>query len=910
MLAIYVRTFDTQAQFYTMHGKWIHRMPKALYFSIPGFVPHQAVAEILPYLPSKEVDEELRDKLHNLDLGVPREVGSPIVNRMRQFFNASEAAYRKHSSSLDNAHDLVAHETDITYMTLPEIATKILPPSAKKKRSRPWPQATLYALHRILLRNEFGFVADRSGHRISGQFEIRPKQEVTSVNQVRSWFREYQEKLVTAATTTEKPNKRPRNAANGTHKPDNEPRDSADSTEKLETTSPDAADWDPIATFVSKARRLILESRENRVSTKEGNVGPSPVRLYKGGNDLTFEAVPTIKFSETDKSIIRFIEVWAGYRSLFRHVTLNSLASMMLRAIGMYEGYELDHAVGWLCLQELGVYAPWENRMILNHKLGLPGHQITREADKLRKKNIRAARSNTVMEDKMKAYRKDFGDLEVFCIDDADAREIDDGISVEEIPGSQTTYWIHVHVANPSAFISPESTLAKYAEYLTETVYLPERIYTMLPPNITRSQWSLAPGRPTLTFSAKVNRDGELLEAKITPAYIRNVSYCTPETIRNAVGEGGPPVPQTTITVGGEMPSRARKWLHQTLTESQKYKLRILQDLGNARQRQREQKGSVNVHLPTADVVVYLGPHQDTPLSLTNRTRSSFYVGDPVVQLRGEHFNPRTDHTTTAAHNLVPNMMVLACEAAALWCKERNIPTFYRVTQHNPDHDPHVFRKGVVQPVLEKLGYVPLPLAFRYSRLLGKSIISTTPKPHGVIGADQYAKCTSPLRRYGDLSVHWQVESAIRREAETGQTLLGSADQSYLTFSRERIEEMLPRVQSRERLIMGVKRHSLRHWTVQLLFRAFYFKEAALPQTFQCFILSKGASKYLGMYSGLLQGFGFDVQVLPDDSASAVGISVGDWWEVKLVKVDAYVRAVTVTTVRLIEKSEDHALYE
>jgi len=893
VLAIYIRTFDTQAQFYTMHGKWIHRLPKAVYFAIPGFVPRSLVAEIQPYLPTDEVGEDLKDKLHALNVSVPREVGSPIVNAIRTFSNASEAAYRRHSSSLDNAHDLVAHETEIRYMTLPEIATKLLPPSAKQDRSRPWPKPTLYALHRILLRNEFGFGVDRTGHRVSAKFEIRPKEEVRSVNQVRSWLREYQEQLVTDATTD---------------KPDTESRDTADATDTSDTTLSDGADSHPLAIFVSKARQLILESREHRVPTKEGNVGPSPVR-FSAPTSYTYRTVTSIRFSETDKSILSFFEIWAGYRSFFRHVPLNSLASMILRVVGMYEGYDLDHTVGWLFLQELGVYAPWENRMILSHQLGLPGHKITLEADQLRHKNIQFAKSTPTLKDTMQAYRKDFGDLEVFCVDHADAREIDDGISVEEVPGSETVYWIHVHVANPSAFISPESTLAKYAEYLTETVYLPERIYTMLPPNITHSRWSLAPSRPTLTFSAKMNRDGDILEAKVTPAYIRKVSYCTPETIREALAEGNQPMPQTVITVGGAMPGRGRKNLQQHLTESQKYKLRILRDLGSARRRQREEKGAVNVSLPTADTVVYLGPHQDTPLSLTDRSRGAHYEGDPIIQLRGEHFSSKPDPSITAADKLVPDMMILACEAAALWCKERNIPTLYRATQHNPDCDPNVFRKQFLQPTAEKLGYLPLVLSFQYSRLLGRSLVTTTPRKHGVIGADQYVKCTSPLRRYGDLLVHWQIESAIRHEAKSGQTLVGSEDhQSYLKFSKQGLEEMIPRIQSRERMITGVKRHSLRHWTVQLLFRAFYFKEAALPETFQCFIFSKGASKYAGMYSGILKELGIDVQVDPTQSAKEIGVSTGDWWEVRITKIDAYVRSVTVEAFRLIEKGEDYSM--
>ncbi|KAI9880775.1 MAG: hypothetical protein M1830_000211 [Pleopsidium flavum] len=873
VLAIFIREFESQAQFYTMRGKWIHRVSRYVYFSVPQFVTPTMVAEILPYLPTEEVAEDLEGTLHSLDASVPREAGSQLVTNMIHFFNASEQAYRKHSSSLDNAHNLVAHETEITYGTLSDIASKILPPTTKGPKRGSFSRSTLYAVHRALVQFEFGFGLDLRSHRTTSYFEIRPKRELRSVNQVRDWLREYQENLV-ASTSTEKP----------------------------QDVSAGHVTLDPIAAFVDKARDLIVESRKKRAPTKFGNVGPSPTRFDTTIGTI-FKKRVTVGFSETDTSIIRFFEIWAGFRSFSRYVPLNSLASMILRVIGMYEDYELDHPVGWLFLQELGVYAPWENRLVLNTRLGLPGHHITPEADQLRLQNIRAAKLTLNMTDSMQAFRKDWEDLEVFCIDDADAREIDDGISLEDIPGSDSTCWIHVHTANPSAFISKESTLAGYAAHLTETVYLPERIYPMLPPYITRSRFSLAPDRPSLTFSAKLTMSGEILEAKVTPGIIRKVTFVTPQTMRQVLSVDAQSMPETVITVGGDMPSRKREGLQDDMTGSQQHTLRRLRDFGAARRRKREKKGAVYVHLPSPETSVYLGPYQDTPVNLTGRTRACHYDGDPVVQLRAQHFDPKPNPAVTAADNLVPDLMILACEVAASWCKERNIPALYRGTVQNPDLDSEQFRLEKMQPTVEKLGYLPLVMGLRYVRLIGRSVLSTAPREHAVMGSDQYAKCTSPLRRYGDLLLHWQIESALRQEAETGKSLVGSRDGSYLAFQQGQIEAMLPTIDARERMISGVKRSSMRHWSAQLLFRAFYFNEAPLPETWEFFIFSKGATRFAGMYSGILKETSVDAEMKPTKMSRQIGVDLGDWWEVKLVEVDAYRRSVTVEAVRLIQKA-------
>ncbi len=411
-LGIFIRRFENESQFYTINGKWMHRVLRTPTFSVPRFVTPAMVEEILPYLPTKSVNSEQRDKLYALDGNVPRHIGSQIVSRMRLFHDATEAAYRRYSSSLDNAHNLVAHETDITYSSISEIASNILPSIPGKI----WSHSTLYAVHKALLRNEFGFLVDTTTFKQAGRLEIRPKEEVRSVDQVRSWLRDFQERVVTKAAT-----------------------------QGYQVEIPDVAKPDPISEFVLKARQLIAESREKRVPTKLGNIGPSPNRSKSGhrsGESIsTYNVRASVTFSDTDRSIIRFFETWAGYRSFPLHVPLNALASMILRVVGMYEGYELDHATGWVFLQELGVYAPWENRMVLNTKLGLPGHRITLEADQLRLENIRASRSTKDMTDTMQGRRKDWGDLEVFCIDSDDAREIDDGLSLESIPGCESQYW-------------------------------------------------------------------------------------------------------------------------------------------------------------------------------------------------------------------------------------------------------------------------------------------------------------------------------------------------------------------------------------------------------------------------------------------------------------------------------------
>ena len=69
-------------------------------------------------------------------------------------------------------------------------------------------------------------------------------------------------------------------------------------------------------------------------------------------------------------------------------------------------------------------------------------------------------------------------------------------------------------------------------------------------------------------------------------------------------------------------------------------------------------------------------------------------------------------------------------------------------------------------------GAYPMHLGLLYFKQLGRTVLSTEPLKHRVLGMDHYCKVTSPLRRYGDMILHWQIEAALREEARTGRNLV------------------------------------------------------------------------------------------------------------------------------------------
>lgn len=102
----------------------------------------------------------------------------------------------------------------------------------------------------------------------------------------------------------------------------------------------------------------------------------------------------------------------------------------------------------------------------------------------------------------------------VYTIDDPETIEVDDAISIE---GNT----LHVHIADPCAIIKPDSLVEKIARSRVSNVYLPEKVFSMIPYQVAR-QVSLDSGvsRLALTFSFQLDQQGDITNYKTTPSIL------------------------------------------------------------------------------------------------------------------------------------------------------------------------------------------------------------------------------------------------------------------------------------------------------------------------------------------------------------------------------------------------------
>lgn len=876
VLAVFVRQLDMVSQFFSVNGRWCHTSLNSISFAVTGCVDPDLLQPLLPYMPTNPGEAAPKAPVQ-----VPRELGAPVQAILQHMKEESERIYRTNAPVLDTAFSVLADATRTRMMTLTQIAKVLLARSDPAWTPSP---ADSLAVRKALNHNEFRFRSDERSHRVTNVFAIRPKIDVEVVETVQEWIREYAE--FQALLT------------NG--------------GEKAGYTRSSGAVY--VTDFVNKARRLIAESRRSR-EPNAGSLGPSRARLPLTSHSSLTRIVWGEPFTDTDRKIINFLQAWV-LTSQFRSMpNLHSACTLILHATGRYEsgtvvhnedetGIRMGRATGQLFLQEIGVITPYENRVIYDEQLMLPTVRLSRNLELL---NSRAelTRRSPDFRDSMAGLRRDWGSTTVYCIDDAGAQEIDDGVSVERIAGKKDEYWVHVHVANPTAFFDKTHVLSGLAAHMTETVYTPERTFPMLPVWASRNYFSIDRNRPVITFSSRVDAAGNVVETKIQHGIVRNVQSLTPAEVSNHLGETMHKQTFKLAVGTSSGPSHKRR----PLPRLSPLQLRELQDLyavAKTLWKARREAGVVQLNNAAQSVRVFESSLQTglnwLPPSVD---RARVIQGDPAIEVTGIGYKSIIRQEISAS-NIVEELMLLACRSAALWCSERNIPVMFRGTVEPPSQIMPLeqFRNSVVFPHLEKHGTMSHGMAFRYLGAMGRAIAHTSPLPHKIIGASAYVKVTSPLRRFSDMIAHWQIEAALRYEARTGMkfnsTLVADATRAILPFSQRQMQESIVTLSPRERLIASTKRQADQFWIVQAFMRAFYYQEARLPNTFAVWVRlpQNLQTEAIGFIDGLNTKVTLNV-------TPGLTYQIGDQWRVAIQSIDVFKRRIYVQPVELLHRDDD-----
>ena len=98
--------------------------------------------------------------------------------------------------------------------------------------------------------------------------------------------------------------------------------------------------------------------------------------------------------------------------------------------------------------------------------------------------------------------RRDLRDLPTFTIDPVTARDYDDAISAQALPGGGFRIW--VHIADVAAYVEPRGAIDREAYRRSTSVYVPGAVEPMLPGRLSNDVCSLVEGEDRLTVTVEM----------------------------------------------------------------------------------------------------------------------------------------------------------------------------------------------------------------------------------------------------------------------------------------------------------------------------------------------------------------------------------------------------------------------
>ncbi|RDA91513.1 hypothetical protein CP533_4581 [Ophiocordyceps camponoti-saundersi (nom. inval.)] len=860
-LAIYLGSFGGCNHFYSAEGTWLLSMSFPTAFTVTRFIPFDDLRPVLSKIPERATPEEYFEMQAKAQ-GPSREDGEILMDRMAIFRTDANLVYSRHIAEFEKIQSIVHRSFNVEYISLVEAAERLLPLFLRQDDGS-FPSHVLYAVHRALGSQEIGctlFNSSSDCRRPDHLYEVLPPNYAENVDRVAAMVRQYVDEVMSRKQPVV-----------------------LDIPQNVHMLT------NPLLSFVKEAREAVMESRRRRSLSPYGILAPSSgVELAK------------TPLSTTTRQVILFLEWWSSYGYFAPGSRLHSYGALILRALNLYPDRDLGQSTAWLFLQELGIINPWE--IPSRYKVRLPGVSIDKDKGLVRA--IPVVLEDSMRPDVAAGHRMETPSKTVFCIDAASTTLIDDGISLERTEWPNE-FWVHIHVADPASRIKPDSELSKFAELVPENIYLPGHFEPMIPGDLGRKpedttseslvkQFSLRTGAPSLTFSARVNRAGDIVESKITPCTLGDVVFLEPEDVAEFCDEPPPPpdpAVHSRLAVGtpnadSQFPPRNMSRT-SNLTKAEKDDLLTLYQLAEAVRQKRLSKGAWPHFFPKPSVTVDHG-------TMTGKTSSSEGVkivpADPYIEV---------DVNSFTGCSVVSNLMVLAGEVAARWCSSRGIPIPYRKNTKAASRfeDAYEYATEVLYPLVRRGIRPTMRQRDELQKLTGEVDMSSRPGPYFLMGLDMYTKATSPLRRFSDLLVHWQIHGALAYEREAGRSLDPAKDEltSILPFTASGLK--LPWLKMREKTGRRMASGSL-DWILIAMVRAWRFEGKDLGRlTFR--VSSKWTRGLIGRLGLFNLPARLDAEFL-DGCRLLKESAIGDEYEVELCDVCVHGRTVFVKALRYL----------
>jgi ribonuclease R len=388
------------------------------------------------------------------------------------------------------------------------------------------------------------------------------------------------------------------------------------------------------------------------------------------------------------------------------------------------------------------------------------------------------------------ARRVDLRDRAFVTIDPATARDHDDAVCVEVLPGDALRLW--VAIADVSHYVTPGSPVDREALRRGNSVYFPDRAIPMLPERLSGDVCSLRPevDRTALVVELEVDGSGRVQRRAFYPGVIRSRARLSYEEAADAM-------------------------VREDSRCAQSAELRALADLAERLGARRRAAGSIDFELPEAEV---------------------------VLDARGRPIDVRRA-ARTPAHRAIEEAMLAANRAVAEALSGAGVAAIHRTHDAPTPADsealwellggfglldappgPDLSPRDVARALSRARGHAAEPFVHAaVLRCMRQARYDAERQGHFALAFPHYLHFTSPIRRYADLVVHrvlkeWIASAPVRLHTDRARRIAARVsfrerlaidaeremvDLKKCGFMREHVGEV------HEGSVTGVARHGL-----------------------------------------------------------------------------------------------------
>lgn len=339
--------------------------------------------------------------------------------------------------------------------------------------------------------------------------------------------------------------------------------------------------------------------------------------------------------------------------------------------------------------------------------------------------------------------RKDLRRENIFTIDGADTKDIDDAISIKKLKNNH--YELGVHIADVSYYVKEGSHLDEEAMDRGTSVYLADRVIPMLPHKLSNGICSLNPGVDRLAISCmmEIDENGNIVDYDIFESVICSKKQMTYKNVnlileKNSIAEG-----------------------YEDFVDD----LKQMEELAKILRIHKEKRGYIDFLINESKIIVN---EEGEAIDIVLRERG---IGENLI----EDFMIAANETIATHIYFMELPFIYRIHGAPDQEKIQNFLSFikslgYSINVNVKDVNPKSMQEILEQLKDKKEFHI---LSSLLLRSMQKAIYDKTNIGHFGLASKYYTHFTSPIRRYPDTTVHRLLRTYLFKN---------KIDQSTLNF--------------------------------------------------------------------------------------------------------------------------------